>query len=93
MKRKGQWIPSNRSTVRICSILLRAHRGDLVVLEFKDFVSVRDGMFRDKFPWYLRGHLGQLWRRYGSLDFARELDQYDRIPQDVLEDFEENACA
>ena len=93
MTRGGQWLPSNRTAVRICTVLMRAHNDSMVDLKFNDVIMIREGVFQTRFTAETRAILARIWRQHGGLDLARRVDQYDRLPQDVIEDLNESACA
>lgn len=92
MPDRPSWTPSNRSCVRICALLLCAHRAGRIELPWLQLMRVRDGVLQTRYTAQSRRLLGRLWHTHGGLELARALDRYDRLPDDVRSELED-ACA
>lgn len=82
------WVPQYRTSVRICAVLLRADRADLIDLDFQTRLKITDGLTLQRILRFRRIWLGKLWNRYNGLELARQINQIDRLPADVLAEFD-----
>ena len=84
----SDWTPTNRATVRICSVLLRAHREDRIALSHTDVTRCTEALQSRLLGWPIRKRLGALWDYHNGWQLAEQLGQVDRMPQPVREELE-----
>ncbi len=76
-------VPSNRAAVRMCAVLIRAHRDGRIELGFQDQMRCREGLTTDRLMWPTRAVLAKLWREHNGWDLAIVSDQTEGIPDHV----------
>lgn len=76
-------IPSNRASVRMCAVLLRAHREERIELAFPDVQRCRTGATSNRLQWPTRVVLARLWKKHNGWDLAVAAKQTERIPDHV----------
>ena len=76
-------IPSNRAAVRMCAVLIRAHREERIELAFQDVQRCRGGITTNTLQWPTRVVLSKLWQKHNGWDLAVAAQQTERIPDHV----------
>lgn len=76
-------IPSNRASVRMCAVLIRAHREERIELAFPDVQRCLEGITTNRLQWPTRVVLARLWKTHNGWDLAIAAKQTERIPDHV----------
>lgn len=76
-------IPSNRASVRMCAVLLRAHREERIELACPDVQRCLGGITRNRLQWPTRVVVAKLWKAHNGWDLAVAANQTERIPDHV----------
>ena len=76
-------IPSNRASVRMCAVLLRAHREEHIELAFPDVQRCKEGVMGNRLQWPTRIVVAKLWKKHDGWGLAVAAKQTDRIPDHV----------
>jgi len=82
----SDWIPSSRATVRICTVLCKAHAEERIILSMVDAMRCRNTITRSHVSWLTRRRLGQLWRQHDGWALAEAAGQTERLPDEVREE-------
>jgi len=81
-----EWLPGNRVCHRICAVLHVANQNDVIDLSFNDAIRVSDALYKPVYPINVRRYFGRLWRKHGGLKLAEKVEWTKKIPNDVLEE-------
>lgn len=82
----NRWTPSNRACVRICGILLIAHRQGRIELGYQDALRVREGCFSTRFHARTRALLGRLWTANGGVRLLEITGRTENVPSDIRDE-------